>query len=543
MKKIFLLFFISALSINLFSQEALKSTEEEYYDFLALDGITERPTLGYRTLSDSVWNINPEKSHIWENNNLGNTFILWNSENQGTNWFSKGFFHGIKLKVFGPEWFNSYNTEVPYGQYDGALWQGKGYNSSFSTGIHLESYGFELTFKPQFSFSQNLAYDFLPGVFGNENSYFWGYGIDLVQRFGNKSFTNFDLGDTEIRYTFHTFTVGFGFQSPWLGPSYINPMLGSNNAPTYPKFDIGFRKTKLVIPGLNWYIGDFEARIWIGQLTESDFFDNNDTIDKTLLNGFNISFTPSFWKNFTIGATKVCLTKWGNNFWKYINPFYDDNDINGIGEDQKASIYAVVLFPSVGFEIYGEIGIDDYAWDKFSAMKHTMIYSVGAKKSFNISDKCKALLIFEWNDFEMSQDFQLQWNYMGYYGHHQVKEGYTQKGQMLAGAYSYFGDSQLLKFQLLFPKSSHSIFVHRFCPDMNYIYNMAVGSGVTEDIRDNKHSRYRTFFTIGIQNNIFITDSILINFEYDFVYGRHFLFKDNSDIVNNRFSLNIKYNL
>ena len=36
MKKIFLLFFISALSINLFSQEALKSTEEEYYDFLAL---------------------------------------------------------------------------------------------------------------------------------------------------------------------------------------------------------------------------------------------------------------------------------------------------------------------------------------------------------------------------------------------------------------------------------------------------------------------------------------------------------------------------
>ena len=93
MKKFFLLVFISLFCTSLFSQEALKSTEEEYYDFLALDGITERPTLGYRTLSDSVWNINPEKSHIWENNNLGNTFILWNSENQRTNWFSKGFFH------------------------------------------------------------------------------------------------------------------------------------------------------------------------------------------------------------------------------------------------------------------------------------------------------------------------------------------------------------------------------------------------------------------------------------------------------------------
>ena len=166
-----LLFYVSIL----FSQEALKSTEEDYYDFLALDGITERPTLGYRTLSDSVWEIKEEENHIWKNNNLGCQKVLWESENQGKNWFSKGFFHGTKIKFFGPEWFNSFNTTAPYGQNDGALWQGKGYNTSFSTGIRVESFGFELTVKPQISFSQNLAYNFLPGVFGNENSYFWGY--------------------------------------------------------------------------------------------------------------------------------------------------------------------------------------------------------------------------------------------------------------------------------------------------------------------------------------------------------------------------------
>lgn len=543
MKKFFLLIFISLITINLFSQEAIKSNEEEYYDFLSLNGITERPTLGYRTLSDSVWNIKPETSHIWENNNIGNTFILWESENKGSNWFSKGFFHGLKLKIFGPEWFNSYNTELPYGQYDGALWQGRGYNTSFTTGIRFEGYGFEATFKPQISFSQNLPYNFIKGKFGNENSYFWGYGIDLVQRYGDKSFVNFDLADTELRYTFHTFTVGFGFQSPWLGPSYINPMLGSNNAASYPKFDFGFRKTSLIVPGLNWYIGDFETRIWIGQLTESDYFDNNGIIDKHIINGFNISFTPSFWKNFTIGATKVCLTKWGNDFWKYINPFYSSNDINGIGEDQKASIYATLLIPSVGFEIYGEIGIDDYASDTLSVMKHTMIYTVGAKQTFNISDKCKALLLFEWNDFEMSQDFQLQWNYMGYYSHHQVKEGYTQKGQLLAGAYSYFGDSQLLKFELIFPKSSHALFIHRYCPDINYAYNCVINSPASKDTQDNIFGHYKTYFTVGIQNKLFLFDKLMITFEYDFVYGRHFLFKDNSDIVNNRFILNLKYSI
>ena len=531
------LFYVSIL----FSQEALKSTEEEYYDFLALDGITERPTLGYRTLSDSVWNINPEKSHIWENNNLGKQNVLWESENQGKNWFTRGFFHGFKLKVFGPEWFNSYNTTAPYGQNDGALWQGKGYNTSFSTGLKIESFGFELTVKPQVSFSQNLAYNFLPGVFGNENSYFWGYGIDLVQRFGNKSFTNFDLGDTEIRYTFYTFTLGFGFQSPWLGPSYINPMLGSNNAPTYPKFDIGFRKTKLFIPGLNWYLGDFESRIWIGQLTESNFFDNNNVIDKNLIFGFNFSYTPSFWHNFTIGVTKICTTKWGNSFFKYLNPFYSSNDVHGIGEDQKASVYAVVLFPSVGFELYGEIGTDDYIWDNLSSLKHTMIYTVGAKKTFNISNKCKALVLFEWNDFEMSQDFQLQWNYMGYYGHHQVKEGYTQKGQILAGAYSYFGDSQLLKIELLFPKSSHSLFLHRFCPDMNYVYNKAVNDTAAAGNLEHLHTLYRTYFTIGLENTVFISDSFFINLEYNFTQIRHFFYKKDSSSINHKFVIELKY--
>ena len=531
------LFYVSIL----FSQEALKSTEEEYYDFLALDGITERPTLGYRTLSDSVWEIKEEKNHIWKNNNLGCQKVLWESENQGNNWFTKGFFHGTKIKIFGPEWFNSFNTTAPYGQNDGALWQGKGYNTSFSTGIKVESFGFELTVKPQISFSQNLEYDFLPGVFGNENSYFWGYGIDLVQRFGNKSFTNFDLGDTEIRYTFHTLTVGFGFQSPWLGPSYINPMLGSNNAPTYPNFDIGFRKTKLVIPGVNWYIGDFESRIWIGQLTESIFFDNNNVIDKNLIFGFNFSYTPSFWKNFTIGVTKICTTKWGNDFFKYLNPFYSNNDVHGIGEDQKSSIYATVLFPSVGFELYGEIGTDDYIWDNLSSLKHTMIYTVGAKKTFNISDKCKALVLFEWNDFEMSQDFQLQWNYMGYYAHHQIKEGYTQKGQLLAGAYSYFGDSQLLKIKLFFPKSSHSVFVHRFCPDINYVYNKAVNDIATDGNLEHLHTLYRTYFTIGLENTVFISDSFFINLEYNFTQIRHFFYKKDSSSINHKFVIELKY--
>ena len=572
MKKILSLTFTSIFFLGLWSpvlltaQEALKSVEEEYYDFLSLQGITSRPTLGYRTLSDNEWDflsvtkllenedgsftkvISPgleSQENVWKNNNLGTTFKLWeaSSQSQGGNWFSRGFYQGIKLKIYGPEWFNSYNTASPYGQNDGALWQGVGYNTSLTGGARLEAYGFELTFKPQITFSQNKDFEFLPGVYGSPYSYFWAGNIDLVQRFGDKSYWQYDWGDSEIRYTFHNFTLGFGTQSPWLGPAQLNPMLGSNNAGTYPKFDFGFRKTDLIIPGLNWNLGQFEARVWIGQLTESDYFDNDGNLDKNQLTGFNLSYAPSFIPGFTVGATKICLTRWGNNFWKYINPLYSDNDVYGVGEDQKASVYVDYLIPSVGFECYAEIGVDDYAWDKLAGLMHTMIYTVGAIQCFDISKNIKGEFSFEWNSFEMSQDFQLQWNYMGYYAHYQVREGYTQKGQILGAASCFFGNSQYLSFKLYYPRGYSKIFIERSVPDTNYIYNMAVNSSVTEDLRENKHSRNKTILTVGLQQELFMTNSLRFLFEYDFSAVHFSKYESYTDIFNNRFSIYFKYSL
>lgn len=540
MKKIVLiLLFIQTAFV--YSQVALKSTEEEYYDFLSLQGLTERPTLGYRTLSDSVWEISEDCEHVWQNNNLGSTKILWQSENQGENWFTKAFFHGFKYKLFGPDWFNSYNTASPYGQNDGALWQGRGYNSSLTAGARIEGYGFEITFKPMVTFSQNLEFDFLPGIYGNKNSYFWGGSIDLVQRYGDTPYFQFDWNDTEIRYSFYNFTLGYGTQSFWLGPAKLNPMLGSNNAGGIPKFDFGLRKTQIIIPGVNWNLGYIESRIWIAQLTESDYFNDDGIKDKNLFNGFNLSYSPSFYENLTFGITKVTLTKWGNNFWKYINPFYFDNDINGVGEDQKASIYVDILIPQVGFNFYAELGMDDYTSNQLGNFFHTFIYTVGLQQEFNISKEknIKGLLFTEFNFFEMSQDFQLQWNYMGFYAHHQVKEGYTQNGQVIGAGSGTFGNSQLIGFRLYMPSAKFEFFYHRNVPDMNYLYNKAVYNSASDIIQlygiiESKH-------TIGLNATYFINKSLLIENEIDVTYIDYLHFIENNRQTNFRFICNFKY--
>lgn len=571
MKKTAVIFLLVTISL-VHAQEALKSAEEEYYDFLSLQGITVRPSLNYRTLSDSVWEIGTETktvtaedgtetteeqplSHPWKDNNLGTRRILFAPETAADNAFMRGIDQSITLRIYGPEWYNSLNTASPYGQNDGALWQGKGYNTSLTAGARLEGYGLEVTFKPQLSWSQNRNFKILHGVYGsndeNDYSYFWRGNIDLVQRYGDSSFWTFDWGDTEIRYTWHTLTAGFGFQSPWLGSAWLNPMLGSNNAPAYPKFDIGLRKTPVHLPWLGWYVGDIEGRAWLGYLTESDYFDFNPDNNHRQLTGFSAAYSPSFLPGLTVGANKICINYWKDKSIKYLNPFYSTNGSqtgDGIDEDQKMSLFADWLFPQVGFEVYGELGIDDYSAKKTSNPFHTAIYTVGAKKILSISKKHNIYgeILFEWSNFEMSQDFQLNWKYMGYYAHGSIAQGYTQNGQILGAGGGYFGNSQFLGFKVYYPKGNVMLFFHRHRPDNNYIYNIGLDTTQESWKGEDHHPQWalnKTYKVFGISTTYYATKSLQISSEFDNVFINYPYWNDSVTGERNlRFCLGIKYN-
>ena len=557
---------IAALS----AQEVLKSAEEEYYDYLSLTGVTERPALGYRTLSDSTWRFGDVTSfeenddgtftrtsvpgaesarHIWSGNNLGSRYVLWESGSPSENWFVRGLNQNITLRIYGPDWFNSINTAAPYGQNDGALWQGKGYNTSLSAGARLEAYGFELTLRPQLSFSQNLAFEHLPGVYGNEYSYFTSSGgyIDLVQRYGDSAFWNFDWGDTEARWTWRNITVGFGTQNPWLGPAYLNPMLGSNNAPGYPKLDFGLRKTRIIIPGLGWNLGTIEGRVWVGKLSQSDYFSSTYPYD-TMINALSASYAPSFIPGLTIGLNRIFLNRWDmknlSYFWRLFTAS-NDNDTDGDGEDQKVSFFADWVFPKIGFKVYFEYGFDDFSSNMFSNPFHTGIYTAGAAQIIPLkSDKLGSELSFELNFFEMSQDFQLQWQYGGYYTHGKIRTGYTNRGQVVGAGSGEFGNSQFVQYRLYYPKGETSIFFHRYCPNINYVHNKAVNADASKpsEIWENYYASYETYITLGIKTEYFVTDSLLLSGGGDLIFQVNRMYQKKDNHVMFSFMFNVKYN-
>ncbi|MDR0910549.1 MAG: capsule assembly Wzi family protein [Spirochaetaceae bacterium] len=592
MKKILLHIFMCIISASLtwaeapvqdFGNATLKTTEEDYYDFLVLQGIVERPYLNYRTLSDNRYQILSDNSsssplagevgwggitHPWQNLNLGYPHQLFGEKNS---------FNSLSMQVFGPDLFMSYNTAAPYGQNDGALWQGRGFNASFTTGIRFEGWGVEATLKPQLAFSQNAAFKYMPTSSSMQGAnyagkadtygYFWGL-VDAPQRFGDKPFFTYDWGDSEVRWSPLTLisaftnwsgwdgfdknlTIGFGTQAVWLGPSYLNSILLSNNAPTFPKFDIGIRRQRVTIPGLGWYIGDIEFRLWTGQLSESKYFDNDSNNDKWMMNGLSLAYsfpdTFSWLDGLTFFANRISITPWDFKNLKYLFPNKYNADWTGevSSEDQKITFGAIWVFPKIGFEVYLELGKDDYS-NEIITPWHTLTYTASIKKVFNFTKGVGAELIFELSSMESSRDylFKQQGGYTWFM--HPNMMGYTNGGQWLGAGSGYGGNSQYIEFKVFYPKGTSSIFLHRDNPDNNYIWSHTVRSlGNDMAIIRQYDDSYKANVNIGITTSYNVIGNLRLSggFIYNYIKRPYFDKWDISSapIHNVSIQLGIKY--
>jgi hypothetical protein len=191
-----------------------------------------------------------------------------------------------------------------------------------------------------------------------------------------------------------------------------------------------------------------------------------------MFHGFSFAYMPSFLPGLTLSASRVCLVPWEWENLKYMFP----SQANTI-EDQKASLAVSYLLPSVGFEIYGELGIDDFlVGGPVGYLRypfHTMVYTAGLRKAINFTSEIHGLFLFEWNNMNMSVDYQFQGRY-SFYFHHLITHGYTNRGQTLGTGTGWGGNSQFLQFELYYPKGTSSLFIQRNNPDDNYVISKSI---------------------------------------------------------------------
>lgn len=498
------------------AQEALLSSQELYYDNLSLTGDAERSYLNYRTLSDSQPNLPNRDTGPWSNLQKAEKLSLTED---------------ISFRWYGPELFSSFNSRAPLGQNDGILWQGRGLNMNLTAGFRIEGYGFEATLKPAVVYSENKIFELTQPAADYSGSDYtgraekWGYYgvtyIDAPQRFGDDPLFDWSWGDSEIRYTWKSLTAGFGTQNIWLGPARVNPLMHSNNAPPYPKFDIGARPTQIIFYGKN--LGTIETRAFWGMLSESDYFDADDSNDETLLTGFTLSYSLPFSQQFTIGLHRTMLSHWGardtDAILTLLWPFMKKSA--GFDErDQRASISIDYLLPSVGLELYTEWGKNDYSSNLESLIRypfHSFAFTAGGRKSIPMwRNDLRAELMVEITSLEVSQDFQFWWP-STFYAHHEIKQGYTNRGQWLGAGMGTGGNSQYIGFSVYHPRGSLGTYVQRMNPDNDVLFARSIkteDAGITQKGRaDAAWYQFKTSLVFGLTSVYYVLPSMSISSE------------------------------
>tara|TARA_B100001250_G_scaffold66509_1_gene52980 strand:- start:2692 stop:4395 length:1704 start_codon:yes stop_codon:yes gene_type:complete len=392
--------------------------------------------------------------------------------------FSKG---KGSVKVLPIDYNINYSSHHPYNRNNGSMIPSRGYQHIISAGVFLELGPVSLQIKPEQVFSQNLNYD---GFWGGHYDEIWAKkyslwnNIDIPERFGEKSYKKFLIGQSSLRFNFKGLSFGVSNENIWWGPSKRNSIMMSNHATGFKHFTFNTLKPFSTI------LGNFEWQFITGRLENSGFTPPNieRTYGGTLLyvpkeneirendwrfiQALNISYSPRWIKGLHLGYIRYLqmysAVYEGRYSWMkgnvgilpiFSNLFRKSDPFENIEEqiDQGAGIYFRWLWEDSNAEVYAEYYYDDSKQnlrDLLLDSDNARATTFGISKAF-INSKNKIFQFsWEWTQMEQSGNRLLRGG-GSWYRHAFVKHGYTNNGEVLGASIGPGSNSHFLSLKKL----------------------------------------------------------------------------------------------
>ena len=411
---------------------------------------------------------------------------------------------------------NTLNTRFPYSENNGAAWYGRGFNTEIQAGFYITSPYFTINIYPHIVHQQNE--DFLYPRFistrGGEVRYLAegiGNALDAPFRFGPDPFTTIDLGSSSIRLHYREFETGLTTEPMWWGGAAQYPLIMSNNAPGIPHFFIGTREA-FRIP----YFGYVQLRWILGYPEESDYFDGIGQGETRFTNAANIAYSPPFFKNLTLGASRVYHLYEEDGFdlqnaLVMFDPLRRSSLVDRQGPDatrqrrnQTASVYMHLHLPEANAEVYGEFFREDHSFDfrdLFIQPHHNSAYSFGFQKISHVPwfDFVKSNL--EFTNMTNTQLRQVRPQAF-YYTHSRIRHGHTSRGQILGAGLEPGSNSQFFSLDTYKNNVKAGFFAQRIA--VNDSFHLREGSAA-----NNPSPNFGDYFRHRID----------LNFGLNFLYG------------------------
>jgi hypothetical protein len=389
------------------------------------------------------------------------------------------------------------NSNAPAGFNDGTLYPSIGRQNRISIQSRFTKKNFELNIQPEFVTAQNLN----PPLFlGNkqDGNYWARYylhiqnNIDYYTQFGKKSLATLFPGQSYIAYHFNQFSFGISSENQWWGPGVRNSLMMTNTA---PGFYHAYIKTNQPFE-TKW--GSFEGKAMVGQLDAPKVPPIEDSLMRTIwaggiirknnslrhIEGFNINWQPKWTPNFYIGYTyfsqSYILNR--NIIGKKMGLLSNDRPKQQLG----AFIFRFVL-PKEHAEFYAEIGQPNQAvspWRFFGDSVRTG-FVVGARKLFPFGNKGAYLkLTTEFTQLQLMNPalvINVADPFGGpmvtsWYTSNQIRQGYTNQGQMLGASIGPGSNSQTFSLSWHKGKNKIGLFIERVANNNDFYTYQYFGS-------------------------------------------------------------------
>jgi len=376
------------------------------------------------------------------------------------------------FQVLLPRVTTTMNSDLPFGQNDGAMWAGKGYNFRVLAGA-LATFGpVKIVAVPELVSSSNYRMSINPidlrfaRPIPSSRSQFSSpfnvvpYSIDFPYRMGDSAVHEIYPGQSSVTVGAGPMEIGASTENEWWGPAIKNPILLSDNAPGFPH---AFLRTgrALVSP-----IGVFEGRWIVGGLHESDYFDTDSSNDVRFLSSIGLSWKPKPTSGMTFGIARSVYgpsTGYGNAFshvFDFIkstghpNALPADDSTMTPGDDQIFELFGRWVIPGYGLETYLEWAraeMPSSLRDFLVQPNHTRGYTAGLQWVHPVS-KTEANFRIQGELTNVEQSSSYRFRPIGsFYTSRAVIQGYTNEGQMLGAAVGPGSSGEFIAMDYMHP--------------------------------------------------------------------------------------------
>jgi hypothetical protein len=358
---------------------------------------------------------------------------------------------GCRLFVGG--WASaSYSGSFEVQRPDGLAAPAAGAVVAASAGLLLRRGALEIRVLPEVAWHQNNTLDLPESTFADNRRYGYPWAaIDWPLQFGPSAFTLAGPGRSGVRLHFGRFSAGIDAEPVRWGPSRRYPLLLSGQQASLPR--VGLRTEEPLDLGS---IGKLDANLLYAHLTSSDWFSASAEAEDRIMGGLVLAWRVGFLPGLELGAASL-YHRDADDFnagaaLGWIQPPAESAEANDEGNG-IGNYWLRWSRPGSGFDVWVEWMKDDYN-PGFGQLLLEPEHGVG--RTFGIRQEVP------WGDRRFALHFESvttrntepladddDGSRTIYYTHGQVREGHTQRGQMLGAVVGPGGDGEFVEVSLI----------------------------------------------------------------------------------------------